>query len=151
MWGPSVEDRQVELAEALGVGEDVHLDDPSVPDREARDRERPPVPDGDRADRTVDERRPHLDIEAREGERLAGHVGRSPDNPRGADGSGTAVGPADHVRVQHLEQPLEVALARGREKGVDHLALAVEVVVGDRLLALDATAGAARELARRLW
>src|SRR3954447_17090885 len=94
MWRRSVEDCQVELAEALGGGEDVHLDDPSVPDREARDRERPPVPDGDRADRTVDERRPHLDIEARESERLAGHVGRSADNPRGADGSGTAVGPA---------------------------------------------------------
>jgi hypothetical protein len=61
MWRRSVEDYQVELAEALGVGEDVHLDDPSVSDREARDRERPPVPEGDRADRAVDERRPHLD------------------------------------------------------------------------------------------
>jgi hypothetical protein len=38
--------RQVELAEALGVGEDVHLDDRSVSDREARDRERPEVPEG---------------------------------------------------------------------------------------------------------
>ena len=107
-----------------------------------------PVPEGDCADRAVDERRPHLDIEAREGERSAGHVGRSADNRRGADESG--VGPADHVRVQHLEQRLEVALARGREEGVEDLALGVEIGVGDRGLALHASAGAARELARRL-
>ena len=60
------------------------------------------------------------------------------------------VGPADHVRVQHLEQRLEVALARGREEGVEDLALGVEIGVGDRGLALHASAGAARELARRL-
>ena len=41
----------------------MHLDDPSVSDREARDRERPPVPEGDRADRAVDERRQHVDGE----------------------------------------------------------------------------------------
>src|SRR5687767_4877203 len=58
----SVEDRQVEPAEELRVGDDVHLDDPSVSDREARDRERPPVPKADRADRAVDERPPPLDI-----------------------------------------------------------------------------------------
>src|SRR5438093_4328326 len=96
----SVEDGQVEPAEALAVGEDVHLDDPSASDREARDRERPPVLEGDGAGRAVDERRPHLDVEAREGERPAGHVGRSADNPRRADGNGAAVGPEDHVRVE---------------------------------------------------
>ena len=66
------------------------------------------------------------------------------------DANRAAVGPEDHVRVQDLEQRLEVALARGREEGVDDLALGVEVGVGDRSLALDVAAGTARELARRL-
>src|SRR5215204_1045794 len=38
MWRRSVEDFQIEPVEVLGVGDDVHLDDPSVSDREARDR-----------------------------------------------------------------------------------------------------------------
>src|SRR5215204_1169279 len=40
MWRRSVEDFQIEPVEVLGVGDDVHLDDPSVSAREARDRER---------------------------------------------------------------------------------------------------------------
>ena len=114
------------------------------------DRERPPVPEGDGADRAADQRQPHVDIVAPEGDRLAGHVGRSADDPRRADGHGAGVGPQDDVGVQHLEQRVEVALARSREEGVEDLALGVEVGVGDRGLALDAAAGAARELARRV-
>src|SRR6266545_1785931 len=38
-----VEDRQVELAQPRWVGEDVDLDDPAAPDREAQDRKRPPA------------------------------------------------------------------------------------------------------------
>ena len=148
--GRSVEDFQVDPAEALRVGDDVHLDDPPVSDREARDRERLAVSEGHRADRAVHERRAHLDVEAREGECSVRHVGRSADNPRGADRNAAAVGPEDHVTVQHLDQRLEVALACGSEERVEDLALGVEVGVGDRGLALDAAAGAAGELARRL-
>ena len=50
-----------------------------------------------------------VDVEAREGERSARHVGRSADNPRGADGDGAAVGPEDHVRIEYGEEALEVA------------------------------------------
>lgn len=81
MWRRSIEDCQVDLPEALGVGEDVHLDDPAVSNREAGDREQLSVPERDGAGRAVDERRPHLDVEAREADRLAGHVGRAPDHP----------------------------------------------------------------------
>lgn len=52
--GLSVEGCQVELVEALGVREEVHCDDPSVSDREARYGERLPVPERDRACRAVD-------------------------------------------------------------------------------------------------
>ena len=46
-----VEDRQVELAQPLGVGEDVDRDDPAVADGEAHDRERLAVARRDHARR----------------------------------------------------------------------------------------------------
>src|SRR5829696_4139856 len=51
-----VEDRQVELAEALGVGEDVDLDDLPPPDREAHDRKRPSTRSHDDSYGSVHER-----------------------------------------------------------------------------------------------
>ena len=108
-----------------------------------------PSRSADGADRAVDQREPHVDIVAPEGDRLASHVGRSADDLRRADRHGAGVGPEDDVRVQHLEQCVEVALARGGEERVEDLALGVEVGVGDRALALDPAARAARELARR--
>ena len=56
-----------------------------------------------------------------------------------------AVGSQGHVRIQHGEQPLEVAVARRGEEGIDDRPLAVKVGIGDRG-ALDATTAAAREL-----
>ncbi len=53
-----VEDRQVELPEALRVGEDVDLHDLPAPDRVAADCERLSVAGRDTAKRAVDERRP---------------------------------------------------------------------------------------------
>jgi MMPL family len=72
-------DRRVQSTELLGVGQDAHLDDPSVSDREAGDGERPPVPDADRASGTVDERRPHLYAETSERDGLAGDPLRAPE------------------------------------------------------------------------
>jgi hypothetical protein len=96
-WRQSVEDWQVELAEARAVGEDVHLDDPAVSNREAADRERLPVPECDDAGGAVDERRPHLEVGARECDRLAGDGGRAVVDPRGPDGKGPCVRPLDNV------------------------------------------------------
>ena len=54
------------------------------------------------------------------------------------------------VGVEHGQERVEVAVARGGQEGVDDLALALDVGVGHRLLALDAPAGAAGQLAGRL-
>ena len=70
-----------------------------------------------------------------------GHAGRE----------GSLVGPDDDVGVEHGEEGVEIAVARGGQEGVDHDPLALEVGVGDsRRLALDAPAGAAGQLAGRL-
>jgi hypothetical protein len=61
---------------------------------------------------------------ARERDRLAGYIRRPADN------QDAAVGSAHHIRVEHLQQCLEVALARGRYEGVDDFALGVEVGIG---------------------
>ena len=45
---------------------------------------------------------------------------------------------------------VEVAVPSGGQEGVDHLALALDIRVGHRALALDAPAGPAGELAGRL-
>jgi hypothetical protein len=59
----AVEDGQVELAQALRVGEDVDLDHLPAPDREARDREGPAIASRDGSRGPVDERRAHEEPE----------------------------------------------------------------------------------------
>jgi hypothetical protein len=73
-----------------------------------------------------------------------------PDLPRSARGQGTEVRAQHDVRVQHLEQRLEVAVPCGRQKGVDDFVLSVEGGVGNRVLALDSATRAAGELTCRL-
>src|SRR5215217_167005 len=77
-----VEDRQVELAEARGVGEDIDLDDLPPPDREAHDRKRPSTRSHDDSRGSVHERRSYERGEPREGERLLGHRPHAADLPR---------------------------------------------------------------------
>jgi hypothetical protein len=62
----------------------------------------------------------------------------------------TEVAAQNHVGVEHGDERVEVALARCGKERVDHLALAVEVGVGRRPLALHPSSRAARQLARRL-
>jgi hypothetical protein len=68
---PSREDRQVELAESPGVGEEVELNDLAVPDGDDPDRERLAVEEADRPGNAVDQRRPDLQVEPRVAEGLA--------------------------------------------------------------------------------
>src|SRR5215207_6190050 len=142
--------RQVESAETPGVGEDVDCADLSIPDREAPDRERLLVAGRDGPCGAVDERRSHEQAEPQEGERLLGHGARTANLPRCARANGTPVASHHDVRIKHLEQRLEVAVARGSEEGVDDFALSVEVGVGNRDVAPDPAARAAGELACRL-
>jgi hypothetical protein len=63
VWRRSVEDCQVELLEPLAVGEEVELDDLSVPHRDDADREGVPVAEGDGPGNAVDQRRPYVQLE----------------------------------------------------------------------------------------
>src|SRR5215212_1510691 len=144
----AVEDRrEVEPAEALGVGEYVNLDDFPAPDRETHHREWPSPRGRYESGGSVDERRPREGSKLREGERLPGHGARPPDHPRRARGSGVC--PEHDFRIEHREERVEVAAARGGEEGVDDLPLAAEIGVGSRGRPPHAAACPARQLPRR--
>ena len=59
------------------------------------------------------------------------------------------VDPEDDVGVEHGDQPLEIAVARGGEKRINDRTLVRQIGVGCRLCAADAAARAACELAGR--
>ena len=143
---PLIQDREIDPAQPLGVGEEVDRDDLPVADREGADRERHTVAGRDRAGHTVDERRPHEQAEPRVHARLAGDrlraaqlAGRRDRGRRGARRPGPAPRPAPRSR------------RRARPRGTRRRPRAGgRVGVGHRLLPLDATARPAGELARRL-
>src|SRR5206468_6811081 len=90
-----VEDRQVELAEPLPIGEEVELDDLAVSYRGDADRERLPIEEADRPGNAVDQRRPYVQIDPGVAERLAcDHCGAA-ELPPSADpvpGAGQGLG-----------------------------------------------------------
>src|SRR3954453_17067172 len=133
------EHREVELTQALGVGEEVDLDDPPLPDGDAADRERLSVAEGDDADGAVDQRDVDVEAEARVHLRLADHGLRASD--LSARSAGPEVGPQHHVRIEHLDQGLELPFAGRGQEGIDDSALGVEVGIGDRSLAPHASSG----------
>src|SRR5215218_378759 len=105
-------DGQVEAGEAVGVCEDVDGDDPAASDREREDGERPAVgtPD-DAARRAVDERPCGARREPPEQHRVRRHVSRAADQLDHARARDAAVSAKDDVRIEHGDQPLEVAVA----------------------------------------
>jgi hypothetical protein len=74
--------------------------------------------------------------------RGAAHLPRAADRPE--------ILPQDDIRVEHRDEPIEVALTRGRQKCVDNLTLRFEVRVGHGSLGAHAPARPTGELARRL-
>src|SRR5215203_607680 len=105
-----VEDRQVELAQARGVGEYVDLDNLPARDREAHDRKRLSPWSCDESRGSVHECRSCKGGKPREGERLLGHRPRAADLLRCACRQGTDIGSEHDVWVEHREQRLEVTL-----------------------------------------
>src|SRR4029450_11065983 len=118
------------------------LDYLSLPARDRPAGDRLAVARRDGTGDTVDQRRSHDEPHLGEGDRLAGDGLCSPQLVVAAHR--TEVDPPDDVRVEHLEQRLEVAISRSRDEGVDDSTLRVEVGVRDRVLALDAPPRAAR-------
>jgi hypothetical protein len=120
-----VEDRQVELAEALVVGDQVNFDDLAARDREAEYAPRPPARSPHESHGSVHERRLCGPGTPREG---VGHGRRTADLTRCARMHGRAVGSEHDVWVEHREKRVEVTAARGSKEGVDNFSLAGDIV-----------------------
>src|SRR5262245_3564662 len=101
----AVEDREVELAEAFAVGQDVHLDDPAASHGQAADRERLAVPRRDSPDDAVHQRGLHDQADLREGRRTARNLCGAADLLE-APGAGPEVDAQHDLGVEHPEQRL---------------------------------------------
>ena len=110
----------------------VDLDDLALGDGESHHRERPSADGDDHPGRPVDQGGSH---DARPGWQTAGLAGdgrRATDHHRGGGAPGAEVGSQHDVGIEQRDEGVEVAPARGREEGVDHLSLTSEIGVGSR-------------------
>jgi hypothetical protein len=129
-----VKDGQVELAEPFRVVEDVDLGDLPAADREGHDREQLRIEHADQPRHAVDERRASEQAEAREALRATSHLLRTAKLERCACDR-TAVRAQHHLRVEDSDEPVEVTILRGCDKGVDHVSLNLTVASGVALRA----------------
>jgi ABC transporter DrrB family efflux protein len=148
LFSSVVEDRQVEQAEPLGVREEVERDDPAVSHRHGADRERLPAAEADHPGNPVDQHGPDVQPELGVGERLARHRGSATQLLGAA--CRPEIGPEHDVRIEHGQEPIEVAVTVSREKRVGNLALRLEVRVRNGSLCAHAPARPAGELTSRL-
>jgi hypothetical protein len=143
--GRVVEVGQVELAQPCGIHEQIDLDDLAVRDREAGHAERPAISNHDEPRHPVNQRRPHVGGETREGDASLGDGDGATHLPRGAPRPRAAVDAEHDVGVEHRDQRVEGSVARSGEEGVDQLSLAGKIDVRHRG-ALHPASCAAREL-----
>jgi hypothetical protein len=116
-----VEEGQIELVNALGVGDRVDLDDLPATDREAEYHKEPSTRSHHDSHRSVDERRscsPGTPLD---------HGWRTTDPPRCARRRGTAVCSEHYLRVEHRNKRVEVSGARGSKEGADDLPMVSRV------------------------
>jgi hypothetical protein len=144
----AVEEGQVQLVEALGIGDRVDLDDLAVPDLEVQYHKEPSTRGHDDTHGAVHERRTRGPGTSYE--RPPGHGRCTVDLPRYARRQGGAVGSEHDVRVEHRDKRVEVSIARGGEEGVDDLSLAGVIRLVRSICSPHASARAARELPRRV-
>src|SRR5215211_3751066 len=123
-----VEDRQIKLAESLGVSYRVDLDDLPATDREYENHQEPSPWSDDDAHGSIDER--WLCGPGTAHPCPPGHGHRAADFSRCTRGASSTVAVQYHVRVDHREKGVEVPAARGRKKGVDDFSLPGEIGVG---------------------
>src|SRR5262249_58614495 len=118
-------DGRSNAANAVGVANAVDLDDLVVNDREGHHRVRLPVDGDDHTNRAVDQ--------CRVQPRTAWAAGELRDGGYAAEhGRRTIrakIGAQHDIRVKHLHERVEVAVAGRREEGVDHATLPREVRV----------------------
>jgi len=107
--GSSVaQDRQVELVEARGFGDQVDFDDLAARDREAEDDTRPSALSPHKSHGSVHQRQL---CSLGTPQELLGHGGRTADLPRCARMYGCTVGSQHDVWVEYREKRVEVTAA----------------------------------------
>src|SRR5262245_12682832 len=109
--------RQVELAQARGVGKYVDLDNLAMPDRKAHHCKRPSSwkPRNDSCGPI--HQHPLRELgKLREAQRLFGHGLRAANLPRYTHHHATAIGAQHDLRVEHRQKCLEVAATRGSQE-----------------------------------
>ena len=137
-----------------GVGEDLDLGDGVADDVEGEDRSGPPARRPHRARGAVDDSWPGPHRPPRQGHghgpgatHLGRQQGRSPVAVGGSRFNRSAIGPQDSVRVEQVDERLEVPPAGGGQEGLDDLMLAAPISEGLLVVALDAPPGPAGQLA----
>src|SRR5919197_723433 len=100
----SVEGGEVGAWGGFGGGEDVDFDDLPAGDRQAHDRDRPPLGSRDESGCAVHERGMRVPGQPGEPERAFGHVPRTPDEPRGAVGHRASVGAEHDIGVEERDE-----------------------------------------------
>src|SRR5258708_17816604 len=138
----------MESVETRWIGQNVDVNDLAVANREAEHSERSAVWAARHdADAAIYEDNLIGQANLRERCRLCGD-GLGASNEPCCARELAAISPQHDVRIEHGDQPFEVALAGGSQERVDDAPLPVEVGVSLRGFALDATPRAARELTR---
>src|ERR1700730_13774654 len=123
----AVDFRQIKSAETLGIGQYVDLRDLAACNGESENGKWPPVRAACQdSDIAVHEDDLIGQADSRERSRLRGD-GLRPSHDSRCDRKRTAIGAQHDVRIEHGDQPLEVAVAGGSEKRIDDAPLLVQV------------------------
>jgi len=143
----AVEDRQIETAKTVGVGNEVDFDDLPACNGEFEDDTRLSAHGPHSSCSAIDQRQFRRPGASREG---FGHGGSAADLRRCARLHGCGVGPENGVRIQQCGERVEVAVARGGQEGGDDFSPAGGIDVVNLGPSLHATTCAAREMAGRV-
>src|SRR5262249_23907008 len=127
-----VEDRQVELAKARGVGHDLNLGDLPALERELEHPQQSSPRSEDESYRSINEHRLRESGGSRERQCSLGPASRTTDFSRSAWQCCSFVDPNDDVWVEHCDEPVEVTRAYGSQKGGDEFPLPAEIAHGTR-------------------
>ena len=123
-------DSEVELLEALGIGEGIDPGDLSVGDGERHHGEHPPGGGYHGSRGAVDQRWPDEQGELGVGGGVGRYGLRAAEDQRCVLAQQAAVDPQFDAGIEHRDQGVEVAIARGGEECANHLPLPGEVRVG---------------------
>src|SRR5262249_12497052 len=141
-----LEDRQVELANTLGVGNQINFDDPPAPDRESQHETQSATGGDDDSRGSVNERDLCEPRTSSVGQRPFGEQQRTTQLPRRACRDGVTVGAQHDVGIEYRHKSIEVAVARSSKEGLNNFSLALAIGISNCRSSANAAARSARKL-----